>query len=99
MRLPPPFRLPPELAALIADGSTVPTETAARLKEAGVRFDDYIAVGGTYYQPHDPKLVLIPPIERTSGDCHCPCKRFMLPLRVAEGTTIHSLQGINVGHN
>jgi len=45
----------------------------------------------------DPQLVISPPLERTSSDCHCPCSRFMVPLRVAEGTTIHSLQGITVG--
>ena len=88
-----------ELAEALACGRALEQSLIVRLTALGIKFEDYVRVGDTFYQPFDPKLVIIPPITRRSGDCHCPCERCMLPLRVAEGTTIHSLQGINVGSN
>ena len=86
-------------AAALHVSLTLDDALAARLGalRPALTFDDYITIGTAYYRPFDPKLVLIPPVERKNGDCHCPCMRSMIPLRVAEGTTIHSLQGINVG--
>jgi hypothetical protein len=72
--------------AQIERGEALPTLVA--------RMESYM---GPAFCAADPKLFLIPPIERRGSDCSCPCTRRMLPVRVAEGTTIHSLQGITVG--
>lgn len=90
-----------ELACAVATASLgEQVLTALESLPGALAFEDYIkADNGDFYRPFDPKLVLLAPIQRTSRDCHCPCSRRMLPVRVAEGTTIHSLQGITVGRN
>ena len=50
-------------------------------------------VGPVWIEGH-PKIVPIRPVKRP-GDCRC-CSRVMLPLQVAEATTIHSLQGMTI---
>ena len=59
--------------------------------------DHVTAADGARYQLVDPKLVILPPMTSRSRDCSCPCARTAPPLRVAESTSIHSLQGITVG--
>jgi hypothetical protein len=79
---------------VLFDPRVAPEDIKASLPILVVRMESY---KGPAFCDEDPKLVLIEPIERRSTDCNCPCSRYMLPVRIAEGTTIHSLQGINVG--
>ena len=60
-----------------------------------VHFPDYI--GPVWIEGHA-KVVPIVPVERP-GDCRCRCTRIMIPLSVAEGATIHSLQGMTISQS
>ena len=72
------------------DGETPPLGMPAVIV---LHVPDY--VGPVWIEGH-PKVVPIIPVSK-EGDCECKCSRRMCPLQVAEGTSIHSLQGTTIG--
>ena len=71
-------------AAGAADPHCIPTIVA--------HFEEY---RGPAWCAERPKLVMLPPMSRT-GSCRC-CKREGPVYRVAEGQTVHAVQGTTVG--